>query len=138
LTICIRSRGTFATAVVNLPGIVAAIGPDRFEPREALADLAEDQPGPVAVLDRGGVYDYPHRQPLAVDQGVDLATLHPLAGVVTHLVVVTAPFFRFDRSAVENRGQELASRPIRSRNAICGSAQIASQMPSRWNLRKMW
>jgi hypothetical protein len=59
LTISIRSRGAFATAVVNLPGIVAAIGPDRFEPREALADLAEGQPGPVAVPDRGGVYDYP-------------------------------------------------------------------------------
>ncbi len=31
----------------------------------------------------------------------------------------------------------LASRPIRSRNAMCSSAQIASQVPSRWNLRKM-
>jgi CHASE3 domain sensor protein len=31
----------------------------------------------------------------------------------------------------------LASRPIRSRSAICSSAQIASQVPSRWNLRKM-
>jgi hypothetical protein len=30
----------------------------------------------------------------------------------------------------------LASRPIRSRNAICSSAQIA-QTPSRWNLRKI-
>ena len=128
--ISIRSRGAFATAVVNLPGIVAAIGPDRFEPREALADLAEDQPGPVAVLDRGGVYDYPHRQPLAVDHGADLAILHLLAGVVTHLVVVTAPFLAelIDRQ-LRTAAEELASRLIRSRNAISGSAQIAPQTP---------
>src|SRR5271168_2023158 len=37
---------------VNLPGVVAAIGPDQFEPREAPAYLVEDEPGPVAVLDR--------------------------------------------------------------------------------------
>jgi len=94
LTICMRSRDTFATAVVNLPGIAPAIDADQVESREALADLAEDQAGPVAVLDRGGVYDDPHRQPLAVDQGVDLGVLYLLAGVVTHLVIVTAPLFR--------------------------------------------
>ena len=70
----------------NLPGVVAAISPDQFEPREAPAYLVEDQPGPVAVLDRGGVDHDPHRQPFAVDEGVDLAALHLLAGVVTHLV----------------------------------------------------
>jgi hypothetical protein len=47
---------------------------------------------PVAVLDRGGVNDDSHRQPFAVDQGVDLAALHLLAGVITHLVVSTALF----------------------------------------------
>ena len=31
---------------VNLPGVVAAIGPDQFEPREAPAYLVEDEPGP--------------------------------------------------------------------------------------------
>src|SRR5271165_505897 len=76
----------------SLPGVVAAISPDQFEPREAPAYLVEDQPGPVAVLDRGGVGHDPHRQPFAVDQGVDFAALHLLAGVVTHLVVFTAPF----------------------------------------------
>src|SRR6202045_3778110 len=55
LTISMRSSGTFATAGVNLPGVVAAIGPDSFQPRETSADLVEDQVGPVAVLDRGGV-----------------------------------------------------------------------------------
>jgi hypothetical protein len=37
--------------------------------------------------------DDPHRQPFAVDQGVDFAALDMLAGVATDLLVVTAPFF---------------------------------------------
>jgi hypothetical protein len=109
-----------------------------FSARSAMARpayLVEDQPGPVAVLDRGGVDHDPHRQPFAVDEGVDFAALHLLAGVVTHLVVSTAPFSAdwLSRTAAEG----LPSRPILSRNAICSSAQIASQTPSRWNLRKM-
>jgi hypothetical protein len=80
------------------------------------------------------VDDDPHRQPFAVDQGVDLAALHLLAGVVAQLAISTAPFSAdltdwLSRTAAEG----LASRPIRSRNAICSSAQIASQTPSRWN-----
>jgi len=34
---------------VNLQGIIAAISPDQFEPREVPAYLVEDQPGPVAI-----------------------------------------------------------------------------------------
>jgi hypothetical protein len=74
------------------------------------------------------VDDHPHRQPFAVNLGVDFAALHPLAGVVTHLVVGTAPFsadftdWLLSRTAAEG----LASRPICSRNAICSSTQIAS------------
>src|SRR5215471_16172858 len=81
--------------------------------------------------------DDPHRQPFAVDQGVDFSALHLLAGVITHLVVFTAPFSAdltdwLSRTAADG----LASRPIRSRKAMCNSAQIASQTPSRWNLRE--
>jgi hypothetical protein len=84
------------------------------------------------------VDDDAHRQPFTVDQSVDFAALDPLAGVITHLSVVTAPFSAdltdwLSRTAAEG----LASRPVRSRKAICNSAQIASQTPSRWNLRKM-
>src|SRR5260370_4131431 len=80
----------------------------------------------------------PHRQSFGIDQGVDLAAFHLLAGVVTHCVVFAAPFSAdcsdwLSRTAAEG----LASRPIRSRNATCTSAQIASHVPSRWNLRKM-
>jgi hypothetical protein len=122
---------------INLLGVVAAIGPDQFEPRETVADLIEDQAGPVAVLDCGGVDNDPHRQPFAVDPGVDLAALHLLAGVVTRLVVGTAPFSAdFTDWLSRTAAGGLASRPIRSRNAICSSAQIASQTPLRWNLRK--
>jgi hypothetical protein len=53
------------------------------------------------------VDDDPHRQPFAVNQGVDLAALDLLARVVTHLVVGTAPF------------------------------RLPDQTPSRWSLRKM-
>jgi hypothetical protein len=77
------------------------------------------------------VDDDAHRQPFTVDQGVDFATLDLLAGVVTHLVVSTAPPF------LPTAAEGLTSQPIRSRSAICSSAQIASQTPSRWNLRKM-
>jgi hypothetical protein len=47
--------GHFGHRSVNLPRVAAAIGPDQFEPGEAPADLVEDQPGTVAVLDGGGV-----------------------------------------------------------------------------------
>jgi hypothetical protein len=70
------------------------------------------------VFNRGGVDNDPDQQPLAVDQGVDLAALYLFAGVVTHLVVVTAPFSAdlidwLSRTTAEG----LTSRPIRSRNA---------------------
>jgi hypothetical protein len=79
----------------SLPRVLAAVGPDQFEPGKALASLVEDQPSPVAVLDCGGVDDDPYRQPFAVDQGMDFAALHLLAGVVTHLAVGTDPFFEY-------------------------------------------
>ena len=117
---------------LNLPGVVATIGPDLFKPRIPPVDLVEHQTGPVAILDFGRVDDNPHRQPFAVDQGADFAALDPLAGVIAHMAVVTAPFSAdltdwLSRTAAEG----LASRPIRSRNAMCSSAQIASQTPLR-------
>jgi hypothetical protein len=55
--------------------MVAAVSPDQFEPGEAPAYLVEDQPGRVAILDRGGMNDDTHRQPFAVDQRVDFTAL---------------------------------------------------------------
>ena len=80
----------------------------------------------------------PHRQPFAVDQSVDFAALDPLAGVITHLAVVTAPFSADLTDWLSRTAAEwLASRPVRSRKSTCNSAQIASQTPSRWNLQTM-
>src|SRR5215470_13983896 len=94
------------------------MSPDQFEPREPPADLVEDETGPVAVLNGSGVDDDPHWQPFAVDQGVDLAALHLLAGVVAHLVVFTAPFSAdltdwLSRTAADGR---LASHPLAQRH----------------------
>ncbi len=57
-----------------------------------MADLVEHDAGPVAVLHAGGMDDDPQRQAFNVDQGVELATLHPLAGVITACVVFTPVF----------------------------------------------
>ena len=82
--------------------------------------------------------DDTHRQPFAVDQGVDFTALDLLAGVVTDLVVSTAPFSAdLTDWLLTTAADGLASRPVRSRKAMCKSAQIPSQTPSRWNLRKM-
>ena len=82
--------------------------------------------------------DDPDRQPLAVDQGVDFTALHLLAGVVAQMAVSAAPFSADLTDWLSSTAAEgLASRPVRPRKAICSSAQIASQVPSRWNLRKM-
>jgi hypothetical protein len=121
----------------DLPRVVATIGPDQFEPRGASAYLVEDQHGPVAVLDRRGVDDDPHRQPFAVDQGMDFAALDLLTGVVTNLVVFAAPFSAdltdwLSRTAARGwpPGPSAAQRHMQL-------GQIVSQTPSRWNLRKM-
>ena len=92
----------------------------------------------VAVLHGGGMDDHPHGQALDIDEGVQLAAVHLLGGVITHCVVFAAPFsadFGDRPSSAAAVGP--ASRPRRSRSAMCSSAQIASQTPSRWNLRKM-
>jgi len=84
------------------------------------------------------VHDYPHRQPFAVDQGVDFTALNLLAGVVADLAVTAAPFSADLTDWLSSTAAEgLAFRPIRSRKAICSSAQIASHVPSRRNMRKM-
>src|SRR6516165_6887723 len=97
--------------------------------------LSRSKPGPIAVLDFGRVDDDLHRQPFAVDQSMDFAALDPLAGIIAHLAGPFSADLTDWLSSTAAHG--LASRPIRSRKAMCNSAQIASQSPSRWNLRKM-
>ena len=104
---------------LDLPGVVAGVGPDELEPWEAGADAVEHEGGPVAILHPGGVNHDPERQALGVDERVDLASLHALAGVVAHLVVFRAPFsadFTVWLSSTPAEGD--ASRPSRSRSAM--------------------
>ena len=100
-------------------GVVAGIGPHELEPGKAGADAFEHQSRAVAVLHpRRMDYD-PERQALGVDERVDLSSLHTLAGVVTHLVVLRASFsadLTVWLSSTAALG--LASRPSPSRRLI--------------------
>lgn len=133
LTISMRRGGCLATAASTLASLIARVGPDQFEPVEALADAVENQGGAVSVLDAGGMDDDPQGQALGVNQGVDPAPLHPLAGVITHCVCftfLTTPFSAdFSDWLSITPALGLASRPNRSRNAMRNSSQIASHAP---------
>jgi hypothetical protein len=77
--------------------------------------------------------DDPHRQPFAFDQDVDPSALHLIAGIVTRLVVATAPFSAdltdwLSRTAAEGRHPGPPTRrhmrlgPDRFPGAAMGSA----------------
>jgi len=51
-------------------------------------EFCREPAGPAAVLNRGGVHNDRHPQPLAIDQVAVLAAVHLLASVVTHLTTV--------------------------------------------------
>jgi hypothetical protein len=114
-----------------LPRVVALIRPDQFEPGETLADFIKNEGRPITILDTRGVNDDPYRQPFSIEERMDLAPFHLLAGVVAYLAIKTAPFsadFKLWLSMTAAVG--LASRPSFSRNVISNSSQIASQTPS--------
>jgi hypothetical protein len=86
--------------------------------------------------------DHSQRQAFNVGQGVELATLRLLAGVITHCVVFTPAFAPPFSAAFSDwlsmmAAVGLASRLRCSRKATSNSSQIRSHTPSRWNLRKM-
>src|SRR5262245_22716672 len=118
--------------------MVASVGPDRLQPREAVANFVEHESRAIAVLHPGRVDDDAHRQALGVDECVDLAALHLLSGVVAYAAIVPAPFsadFTVWLSITAAVG--LASRPRFSRKSMCRLSQIALQTPSCLKLRKM-
>lgn len=128
----------FGDGIDDLVRMIAAVGPDELEPGVALADLIQHQSRAVAILYSGGMDHDPDRQPFGVDERVKLAALHLLCGVVTYLVVSAAPFSA-DLSDWLSRTPAVgrASRPSFSRNWACRCAQMTSQTPSFWNLRKI-
>ena len=75
-----------------MPGIVAIVRPDQFEPGKAATDLVKDKGRTVAVLDASGMNDDPQRQAFSVDKGVNLAPLDLLTGGIAYLAIKTAPF----------------------------------------------
>jgi hypothetical protein len=131
-------HGDFGDGSIDLMGMVASVGPDKLQPREAVANFVEHESRAITVLHPGRVDDDAHRQALGVDERVDLAALHLLSGVVAYTAIVTAPFsadFTVWLSITAAVG--LASRPRFSRKFMCRLSQIASQTPSRLKLRKM-
>ncbi len=69
---------------VGLPGVGAAVGEHALQSGKALANLAQQQGALVAVLHDDGMHHQADRQAQRVDQGVDLAALHPLARLIAH------------------------------------------------------
>ena len=137
LTISRRNAG-IGDGSLDLPSIIAIIGPDEFEPREAIADLVEDEGCPITILDTRGVDDDPYWQSFSIDERMDFAPLDLLAGVIAYLAGKTAPFSAaFSDWLSMTAAVGLASRSRRSRKVICSSSQMASHTPSFWNLRKM-
>ena len=109
--------------VFDRTGVVAGVGPNELQPWKALAHLVENKGCAIAVLYASGVDDHAQRQAFDVDEGVDFAPLHLLAGVVTHCVFFTpargSPFsaaFSDWLSMIAAVG--LASRSSASRSAI--------------------
>ena len=123
LMISSRSPGDLRDGVFDLAGVVARVGPDKLQPGKALADLVEDEGRAIAILDARRMDDHAQRQAFDIDEGMQLAALHLLAGVVTHCVLFTpargSPFsaaFSDWLSMIAAVG--LASRSSASRSAI--------------------
>ncbi len=74
-------------------GMVAAVDSQQFQPWKAVADFVEHEGRAIAILYLGRLNDDAHRRAFGIDERVDLAAVHFLAGVVACNAVVTAPFF---------------------------------------------
>ena len=120
-------RRNFSDDGVDLTGVVAAVGPNMFEPGKAVADLALHERRAISVLHAGGVDVDAQRQTLRIDQRANFVTLHLFTGVIAGQAVMTAPFsadFSDRLSMIAAVG--LASRSISSRIAMRILSQIAS------------
>src|ERR1700733_6580240 len=89
LTISSRSPGESGHGILDLMGVVACVGPNKFQPWKALADLVEDEDRAIAVLNASRMDDPMQRQAFDINEGVYLVALHLLAGVVAHCVLFT-------------------------------------------------
>ena len=78
--------------------LVSGIGQHAFELEKALVYFVQKQGRFVAILYFGTMHDQADGQPRRIDQGVDLAALHPLDRVATHGVGWIEG--RFERTAL--------------------------------------
>jgi hypothetical protein len=72
--------------------VVSAVRPQKFEPGKAVADFIEHERGSITILDARRMNDDTQRQTLRIDQRMNFAPLHFLAGVIPGQTVMTAPF----------------------------------------------
>lgn len=107
------------------PAGVGCIGPDDFEPQESPPQFGQHQPGPVPVLDVGGVNDHSQEQSSAVHYDVALTSEQLLASFKPR-----DPFLRsFHRLAVDDgrAGRGMPSLVVLDHGACAPSP--CSQMP---------
>jgi hypothetical protein len=77
---------------VNLMRVVSAVRPQEFEPGKAVADFIEHERGSITISDARRMNDDTQRQTLRIDQRMNFAPLHFLAGVIPGQTVMTDPF----------------------------------------------
>jgi hypothetical protein len=61
--------------------VLSAVRPQEFEPGKAVADFIEHERGSITILDASRMNDDRQWLTLRVDQGMNFAPLHFLAGV---------------------------------------------------------
>ena len=77
---------------IDLMGMVAGIGPDQLEPREAVPYPLDHQRCAIAVLNTRRMDYDTERKAFGINQRMDLAPFDLLAGVIAYATIMTAPF----------------------------------------------
>ncbi len=109
------------------PAGVGCVSPDYLEPGEPAQQLGHHQPGPVPVLNVGGVNDHGQDQTRGVHYYVALASRHPLARVIAARPPFSVVFTDWP-SMMAPLG--VASRPSLSRTMGRSASSTRSQAPS--------
>src|ERR1700716_661346 len=74
--------------------VLSAVRPQEFESGKAVADFIEHERGSMTILDASRMNDDRQWLTLRVDQGMNFAPLHFLAGAIPGQTVMTATSFR--------------------------------------------
>jgi len=93
---------------------VGAVGEDVFYEREELARGLEQRDRTVTILDRSTMSVEHEGTPIGVDEGMTLAALHLLAGIIASRAASLGRLYTWLSSTAADG---LASRPTRSRSS---------------------